>query len=307
MSDLLAVAVKKNRSLKQKYFLDPLVAFSAYGLIKLCSVLPLKFSAYLGGILGSIIGFFMRKKNKIALYNLNKVFPNKSQKERKKILRKMWFHFGAMFAETAQIKKLIQKNTQIIGTEVIEQIKQNKKGGFFISAHIGNWEVCPPFSAQFGLPLHPFYRPANNPWFEKLIFQRRKMPGITLIPKGTSGNRIMLSLLAQKEYMAILVDQKYNLGADVEFLGHPSKTTTAIESLAIKKDIDLIPIRCIRTGVARYKLEIFQPFEIKKTDIPEKDILDLTKRVNDLLSSWIYEYPEQWLWIHHRWDKKEYK
>ena len=44
------------------------------------------------------------------------------------------------------------------------------------------------------------------------------------------------------------MDQKLNEGIDINFLGKPSKTATAIAELAIRMDLDIIPIKLLRTN-----------------------------------------------------------
>ena len=39
----------------------------------------------------------------------------------------------------------------------------------------------------------------------------------------------------------------------------------------------------------------------------EKAVYELTKSINETIEEWIKETPEQWLWVHHRFDKSEYK
>ena len=39
----------------------------------------------------------------------------------------------------------------------------------------------------------------------------------------------------------------------------------------------------------------------------EKAARQIMTQVNQIMSEWIKENPEQWLWIHRRFDKKEYQ
>jgi KDO2-lipid IV(A) lauroyltransferase len=43
-------------------------------------------------------------------------------------------------------------------------------------------------------------------------------------------------------------------------------------------------------------------FNMQK-DFNEKQVFDLTKKINEKLESWIKEYPHQWFWVHNRWKK----
>ena len=48
--------------------------------------------------------------------------------------------------------------------------------------------------------------------------------------------------------LALLMDQKLNEGIDINFLGKPSKTATAIAELAIRLNLDIVPIKLLRAN-----------------------------------------------------------
>lgn len=74
--------------------------------------------------------------------------------------------------------------------------------------------------------------------------------------------------------------------------------------LAIKQDIPLIPLRSIKNNNKGFTVEIGKPVTLSKaeTTLAESEqITLLTTKMNDVISSWIKEYPEQWFWLHRRW------
>ena len=92
-------------------------------------IIGLNLSSYLGGILVWSYGLFS-KRNLIGMKNLNLVFPKKSNIERKKILRKMWYHFGRVIGEYPHLHKIkIYKNgnLKIIGiNNLLDPLKKDK-------------------------------------------------------------------------------------------------------------------------------------------------------------------------------------
>ena len=78
---------------------------------------------------------------------------------------------------------------------------------------------------QYGFPLHLVYRTANNPWAEKLLYQRRRLNGTQLIPKGTEGARRMIELLKQGEHIGIIAQ-------------NGNGKTTLLNIIAGKEDYD---------------------------------------------------------------------
>ena len=49
------------------------------------------------------------------------------------------------------------------------------------------------------------------------------------------------------------------------------------------------------------------PLPIPKGLSREQAEYEIMAHVNHIYESWIREYPEQWLWIHRRFDKKIYQ
>ena len=291
-----------DRSLFQKYFSDPLVGLLAGLFFLLLKILPLSVARFLGENLGAFVGLLMRRRNHIALVNMQIAFPDKTLAEKKKILRKMWRHFGRVMAEIFHTKKVMQK-VKVKGRENALKFIEMGKGGFFCSAHLGNWEM--PFDELISPDcyINPVFRTGNNPYLNKMLFERRK--GVH-IPKGPAGARLMLKVLKENQFISILCDQKFREGLTVPFWGKPAQTATAMATLAIKMNVPIMMARCVWKG-KYYELEIMPPLLIPK-DLPrEKAEYEIMVQVNRIYESWICEYPEQWLWIHRRFDKKIYE
>ena len=74
------------RAAKRKWFerfiKDPLVGFIVIFLWYAFKILPLDVASAVGGLLGRSFKYIMPKKQKIALYNLHKCFPEKSDKSK---------------------------------------------------------------------------------------------------------------------------------------------------------------------------------------------------------------------------------
>lgn len=294
------------RTFKQRFLTDPLTAFGLIIFWGVFRVMPVSMASFVGSGLGGVLPFFWRSKNRVALQNVKKCFPEKSEKEQRQIVRGMWHNLGRLGGEMPHIKKMI-KTLPIEGEERLAQMKQSPKGSFIFSAHIGNWELATLLAMRAGFPIHLVYRVANNPWIEKCFFSRRQTCGSELIPKGINGARRMIELLKNGETIALMSDQKLREGIDVPFFGYPTKTAPAIATLALKMDLPMYPVRVVRDRGSRLHIEILPPITITPTGDKNADILAAMTRINALVESWIRENPTQWLWIHRRWDKSEYE
>lgn len=289
----------------QKFFSDPFTALFVLIIYTFFQLLPAKTASDFGAQIGKLLYRFMKKRNKIARVNLHIAFPDKQDAEREEILKNMWQHWGRFFAEMPH-GEYFYKTAHIKGLDTLKKLHQNKQGCFVCSAHLGNWEPAvsaPLFDDYY---LNPVYRVANNKWIDKIMFQRRK--GV-LIPKGSTGARLMIQVLKQGGGVVILCDQKLREGIDVPFFGKLVKTAPATATIALKMNLPVIMARCIRRKDGFFDIEVSKPLLMpdKKVMGEEKAVYELTKSINETIEEWIKETPEQWLWVHHRFDKSEYK
>ena len=294
---------QSHRKVYQRFLTDPLVAGIAllsWGIFK---ILPVRMASGLGAGMGALLGRLLKRRNHIGMVNLKIAFPEKKEAERREILRKMWRHWGRFYAEMPHATELFKK-AELKGLDLLKQMAKGGKGGFVCSAHIGNWELAVSQPLFDDFYLNPVYRRANNPYLNKLMFERRK--GV-LIPKGVGGARKIVEVLRNKGVIVMLCDQKLNEGIDVPFFGKPAKTAQAIAVLALKFKAPIAMARSIRQPDGHFIMEISAPLKMPEdTEDRDKAVLDIMTQINKQLEMWIRENPEQWLWIHRRFDKSEY-
>ncbi len=287
--------------LLRRWILDPLVALVVALVLGFFCILPLPVARKVGRGLGDIVGRLMRQRNRWAFFNLTRAFPEKTTIEKKEIIKKMWAHFGQVAAELPHEKQVVQ-HIQFHHLEYLQKAYADGRGGFICSAHLGNWEV--PFGQAVAPDFvpNPVYRKANNFWLDKLLFNRRVG---TKIPKGMAGARVMLDLLKKGQFITILCDQKFREGQEVPLFGYPAQTAMAMASLAIKKNLPIIMGRNIfKNGC--YHIEFLPPLPLPKNKNLMQAEYQLMCQVNAIYEQWFRQTPEQYLWIHRRYDKHLY-
>ncbi len=292
----------KKRDALHRFLIDPSVGLFVGFFWMFFKILPLKWATKSAGFLGGIIGPLMYGRNRIAYRNLSIAFPDKTKAEKKEIIKKMWIHFAKFFAEMPHTKEWI-KDAEVSGKEYLKSLQDDDVGGFVCSAHFGNWEFASTYVAQHYFQLHPVYRPANNPWLERLMFKKRA--GVH-IPKGSGGARIMLDLLKNGEHIAILCDQRLREGIAVPFFGKMAMTPSAMVSIALKMRLPIVMGCARRLPDGRFKMTV-EPLPLSKAENTETAVYETVANMNKILEKWITETPEQWMWIHRRFDKSEYK
>ena len=106
----------------------------------------------------------------------------------------------------------------------------------------------------------------------------------------------------------ILMDQKLNEGPAIEFLGKKANTASFIADIALKMDLDIIPIKIKRESNLKNSITFLNKIEMPNNKLNKNEKVNfILKKINTIISSWILEDPSQWLWIHRRWTKDIYK
>ena len=293
---------QSRRSFLQRLLTDPAVALLALIFWGIFKILPVHWASGLGNRLGALVGHLSKRRSHIGMVNLKIAFPEKSEAERKQILSKMWRHWGRFYAEMPHATDLF-KTAEIRGLEHLKKIAKDKTGGFVCSAHLGNWELAVSEPLFDDFYLNPVYRRANNPWLDKLMFQRRT--GV-LIPKGALGARKILDVLKNKGVIVMLCDQKLREGIEIPFFGKKAKTAPAIATLALKFRTPIVMARSIRQPDGHFIMDVSEPLKIDFSADKNQETTRIMTEINRRLEKWIRENPDQWLWIHRRFDKSEY-
>ncbi len=271
-------------------------------LLKLFSMMHVERASAVAGFVVRLVGPHTKRHRRL-LENLERVLPAVDESERRRIARKTWENMGRVFAEYPHLPKLLddQERVQIIGLEKCAPLIAENKGGFLLSAHYGNWEISTAAGRRLGLNQVNFYRAVKNPTLEQLLkaYRRVTAPG-GLVPTSDDNIRTAIRLLRDRRYIGMLVDQRESKGIVVPFMGIDAQTNHAPALLARRFDVPIFLGRVTRHEGVRFVIECL-PIDVDHTDDWEDDVRQTTIRINDILSSWITERPEQWLWSHRRW------
>lgn len=231
--------------------------------------------------------------------------------EAERILAGMWDNLGRTIAEYPFLKEICDhprlSRIEIADDRSIAAAREAGKGGIIFSAHMGNWEILPYLSQVFDIDTLTFYREPNNPYIREVVEDWRPAAPTAMIRKGLPGMKQALAGLAKGKFIGILIDQKYNQGVEVDFLGRPTLMSQAIAVLARRFRCPVIPIHAMRTTGSRFRVTTGSPVEFDFDLPPELFLADATRRAVAVIEGWIREQPEQWLWVHKIWGKDFYR
>lgn len=271
-------------------------------------ILPLDAASALGGWTGRTIGPRLGATKK-AYKNLALVFPEMPESEKKKIVLGMWDNIGRVISEYPHLEKIGAERLTLINEPNVKNVLEAKKGGIFFSAHIGNWEThIPGMLARYGVTASLTYRALNNPAADKILRHYRTLNGkIPAFPKVRETGRTLITELKAGRFLAILIDQKYNEGIAVNFFGRPAMTNPAFVQLAQRYDAPLVPVRCKRIKGSHFEIIAHDPLTLKDANGKNLPVEQVIAQAHKILESWIQDSPDQWLWLHRRWNSKALK
>jgi KDO2-lipid IV(A) lauroyltransferase len=214
-------------------------------------------------------------------------------------------HFGRCLAEFLRLPLMADRLTDIVdldGAEFLREALGLGRGVIFLSAHIGNWEYGAALMARMGFPMNAIGAGQRDPRITDAIADTRRSVGVNHVSKGL-GLKAALSCLRRGEVLCVLMDQDArDSGVVSPFLGVPASTPVGPIKLAGKFGAPVLPARIIRRpDGGRFSMTIYPPLEGRDGEPFGADIQHAADRCNEVISSWIRETPEQWMWMYPRW------
>ena len=289
-----------------------LVAQFLFGILALLKLLPARGAMRFTERAARMIGPHTAR-HKLALYNLKRAFPDKSEAEREAIARDMWGNMALLMAEYIFIDELVDHDLAdgdggyliVDGVERFLDLRDNRRPFIVFTAHTGNFELLPIIAAKYGLDVTALFRPPNNPFIaERLLSTRRSHMG-NIVPSLAGAAWNLASALEAGKGVGLLVDQKFQKGEKTSFFGHDVHTNPLLAKLVRHFDCEVFPARSIRLPDGRFRLEIEPAVELPRKPDGSLDVTATAQLLNDKVESWVREYPGQWQWFHDRWNIKD--
>ncbi len=266
-------------------------------------------------IIGRLIGIFLSRKlfstiflilgplfksKKIFTKNLNIYSEKISKHEVNKIYKNMWKNYGMTFIEYVFLDFFKNKNfhINIINESILNNIKKKNKPVIFVSGHFANYELMSMEITKRNIKLATIYRPLNNIFLNPLMeYLRKKYVCKNQIKKGISGVREAIEYLKKDYSVALMIDQRVSEGEKIKLFNNLALTTTLPAQLAMKYNLDIIPVFIKRKNDNKFDLEFNNPINPNQYE----NKIKLTEELNNVIEKMIIKNPGQWIWTHNRW------
>jgi len=276
--------------------------------LHLLSLLP-DFILYRLGMLGGLLGFRLDKRHvEIAMTNLAIAFPERSEDERRRILRASYINLGKSGAEYVRLagffRQRLRERVSYDGYDYWQQIMRDHpgRGLIVLTAHFGNFELLQCAHAMYGHRISLVHHTQSFAAGDALMTWVRERCGVQILRKHSAA-RAVLKALRNGDMVGIPFDQnaKRSEAVWVPFFGEPAATTSGLARMVSLTGAAVIPAFIVRQADGRHhRIEIHQEIPLQRTDDTEADVLENTRRFVKAVEDQVRRYPEQFLWTHRR-------
>ncbi|MGC2695866.1 MAG: lysophospholipid acyltransferase family protein [Candidatus Angelobacter sp.] len=279
-------------------------------LARLIGVLPRPMARGFCQGVGMLVYAVHRRLRKVGLRNLELAFPNKSHKEKVRILRRLFQGLGRQLAEFALFPRYTKENvsrTAIYdGFQNFAEARARGKGVLLLTGHFGGWEIGSFVHSLNGHPMNIVVRPLDNPYVDALVDRYRTLHGNRTFGKQDFA-RGLLTAMKRNEVVGILMDTNMTppQGSFVDFFGVPACTATGVARVALHTGAAVLPAFTIwDKDLRKYKIRFDPALQLVATGNDDADALANTALFTQVIENYAAKYPEQWLWVHRRWKTR---
>jgi Kdo2-lipid IVA lauroyltransferase/acyltransferase len=281
----------------------------AWVLIKIVGALPRPLARAAGIAIAWIVYSVHLKLRRVGLRNLELALPEKSRRERKKILYGVFTSLGRQVAEVCLFPRYTRENvgkTVVYeGFENFERALARGKGVLFLTGHLGAWELSAFAHSLYGHPLNIVMRPLDNPYLDRLTRRYRTMHGNKAVDKDFA--RGLIAAMRSNKTVGVLMDTNMieSQGVFVEYFGILACTASGMARVALKTDAAVVPGFTIwDPQLGKYRLRFDPAVKLIRTKDREADVVANTALFTKIIEDYVRRYPDQWLWVHRRWKTR---
>ncbi|HTT75903.1 MAG TPA: lysophospholipid acyltransferase family protein [Candidatus Binataceae bacterium] len=285
-----------------------LLFFLMAATLHLLSLIP-DFILYPLGVAGGLIAYALDRRHvRIGMRNLAIAFPQRSEDERRRILRASYTNLGRGAAEYIRLGgffywRLKDRVTYSRIENLAAAKRRNpQKGIVILSAHFGNFELLPAAHAMHGYQITLVHHTQRFLAGDALMTFVRERAGVEIMRKHSAA-RGVLRALRRGDLVGIPFDQnaKRSEAIFVPFFNEIAATASGLARLVAISGASVVPVVIIRQpGGRSHKIEAQEEVPVQRSGDAEADLMENTRRFVRAIEDIVRVYPEQFLWTHRR-------
>jgi KDO2-lipid IV(A) lauroyltransferase len=228
------------------------------------------------------------------------------EQRREQIALRSFQNISATFIELLWLQNLtkegIKQRVCIDNYDLLERLREKKKGIVFLTAHFGSWELAiQAISVYTDVTVCTIAKSQSNALVDRLINRWRELFGLKIVSMEASVREI-LRTLQRGGIVALAADQTApKESVSVEFFGRQVPTFQGPSVFCLKTGAPIVLGCAVRQENGNYKMRLVHVPSDDLVGFSDENVLELTQRQVRMTEEIIRQYPEQWMWMHKRW------
>lgn len=264
--------------------------------------LPFEMIQSLGALIGWLCYYLIPRRRHIGMVNLQKCFPQWSEKQRTALLKEHFRQMGILlmeyglywYSDAARIKKLVRYQDK---HHLDDALAAGEKV-ILLYPHFTAFELA-VYALNQDVPLISMYSKQKNKEMDEQVLKGRHRYNNVFLIGRTEGLRAIIKQMKKSDAPFLyLPDQDFGAkdSVFVDFFGIPTATTPGLSRIAAMTNAKVIPAIPTRHGDGSVMLRFYPVWQ----NFPSGDVLADTQRMNDFIEARVREHPEQYYWLHRR-------
>lgn len=223
--------------------------------------------------------------------------------------RRLFVVLGQTFTDYILFSRLtgrqkFSKYFTVEGEEHLRAAYDKGKGVLCLIPHTCGWEFSAIMPPVLGYETSAVSREIRMKFLNKTMVKLRERRGMKNIARDGNTFCRLKEVLQKGECLIIMIDQdsKKVRGEFLKFFGRQAYTPLGCARLAMETGAAIVPMATYRKPDNTYLFRILPEVPLELTGNVEADLKNNTQLHNDVIEQLIRYYPEQWVWMHKRWD-----
>ena len=270
------------------------------------SLLPLRIIYLFTDVFYLLLITVFPYRRSVIRQNIDRSFPEKTTKEKRKIERKFYHFLTDLLAEGTKnlsiSKKELQQRFMVRNPEVLDELYAQKKNTILVSGHFNNWEwLITALNLLFKHQAVGVGMPLTNGFWDRTLNARRSRFGMKVI----HAKIIREFYEKNRDITANLVLADQSPGNSLKcywttFLNQQTGVFFGPELLANQYDLAVVYFTIHKVKRGYYEMELKEITRNPK----QLEWGVITEEHTRLLENAIQKEPSRWLWSHKRWKRE---
>lgn len=275
-------------------------------------VFPRRLNQWLAQSLGFCAFWILpAERAKVSVHLEDAFGTEKTKSEFQKIGERSFIHLAQSAMDVLCFPHLTRKRIEKLvledgGVKRVDQVLARGKGLIMMTGHLGNWELLASYFRFLGYPgclvgRRIYYKP-----YDRMLVNLRKSGLVSTVYRDESPKQV-LSELKQNHIVGMSADQDIDSldGIFVPFFGTPAWTPVGPAKVALVSGAPLVPGFMVHEN-GRYRLFVEEAiWPPEPVSSKEEAVKTLTETWSQVVERYVRRFPDQWVWMHHRWKTKD--